>query len=56
MGRLKIGVGNLLRRLRVPGAIKPTEYRDRVTEDHLVVSIGPLFVRVSVNGRDYFSD
>jgi hypothetical protein len=54
--KVKVGVGNLLIRLRAPGAIRQTEFRDRVGGDHLAVSIGPLFVRVSVNGRNYFFD
>jgi hypothetical protein len=54
IGRIRQWFGRLLNGLNVPGAIKPVDYQDIVTGNHVVVSVGALFVRMSVNGRDYY--
>ena len=54
--RMRAGVGHLLNKLRVPAAIRPMEVIDEVTKQHVAVAVDDLFVRVSVNGRDYYFD
>ncbi len=51
MGR---ALGNTLRRLRVPGAIRDVDIDDPVSGQRIQVSVGVLFTRLSVNGRDYY--
>ena len=52
--RLAIGLGRLANWLGAPGAIKPATIHDRATGVSLSVTVGPLFTRVSVNGRDFY--
>jgi hypothetical protein len=54
--RMRAGVGRLLNKLRVPAAIQPIEIIDEITKQHVAVVVDDLFVRVSVNGRDYYFD
>ena len=54
--RIKAGVGRLLNRLRMPAAIQPMEVIDEITKQHVAVAVDDLFVRVSVDGRDYYFD
>jgi hypothetical protein len=55
-GRCREAVGRLLRRLRVPGVIRACELTDAVTGQHVAVNVGTLYVRVTVDGRDYYFD
>ena len=54
--RVKAGVGRLLNKMRVPAAIQPIEIVDKITNQHVAVAVDDLFVRVSVDGRDYYFD
>ncbi len=54
--RIRAGIGRLLNKLHVPAAIQPVEILDKITSRHVVVAIDDLFVRVSVDGRDYYFD
>ena len=54
--RLRFGVGRLLNLLHVPGAIRETWFRDKVSGRRISISVGRRFVRVSVDERDYFFD
>jgi hypothetical protein len=55
-GRIRQWVGSILNSLGVPGAIRAMEFRDKLTGQSLAVSVGELFVCISVNGRDYYFD
>ena len=54
--RMKAGLGRLLNRLGMPAAIQPMEVTDEITKQHVAVAVDDLFVRVSVDGRDYYFD
>lgn len=54
--RVRAGLGRALNRLGVPAAIKPMEVTDEITKQHVAVAVDDLFVRVSVDGRDYYFD
>lgn len=54
--RLRQAIGNYLNALAIPGAIRPIEIADAVTGQQVAVFVGSLFVRLSVNGRDYYFD
>jgi hypothetical protein len=54
--RVRAGVGRLLNKLRVPAAIQPIEITDEVTKQHVAVTVDDLFVRISIDGRDYYFD
>lgn len=54
--RLLILVGGCLDRCRLPGAIRPVRVEDPLTGQNLAVHVGTLFVRISVDGRDYYFD
>jgi hypothetical protein len=56
IGRVRQWFGRLLNNFGLPGAIRSMDYQDIVTGNHVAVSIGSLFVRVSINGRDYYFD
>lgn len=55
-GRLREWLGRMANRLGAPGAIRDTEIQDEVTGQHVAVRVGHLFVRLSINGRDYYFD
>ena len=55
-GRLRLALGIVLNKLRAPGAIREVSHYDPVVESLIEVSVGPLFTRISVNGRDYYFD
>jgi hypothetical protein len=40
--------------LRVPGALSDARMTDALTSDEIEICVGPLFTRISVNGRDYY--
>jgi hypothetical protein len=54
--RARQWAGRILTRVGVPGAIKPMETIDGVTGQKVAVSVGDLFVRLSIDGRDYYFD
>jgi hypothetical protein len=55
-GRLKQWSGRILNRASMPGAIQPVEFEDRLAGQRFSVSVGELFVCVTVNDRDYYFD
>ncbi len=54
--RVRAGIGRVLNKFGVPAAIQPMEVTDEITKQHVAVAIDDLFVRVSVDGRDYYFD
>jgi len=54
--RIRAGIGRALNKLGVPAAIQPMEVTDEITKQHVAVAVDDLFVRVSVDGRDYYFD
>jgi hypothetical protein len=55
-GRLREWLGRSLNLLGAPGAIREMEFSDQLAGQHIAVSVGELFVCMSVNGRDYYFD
>jgi len=53
---MREALGRLFNRLHIPGSIAPMNYKDIVTGDAIDVTVSPLFVRLSINGRDYYFD
>lgn len=56
MGRIRRFIGLVMKNLRIPGAIGDTHITDSVTHQTIKVSVGTLFTRISVDGRDYYFD
>lgn len=54
--RIRAALGDLLNRMRLPGAIQPMCYSDPVTGDLIDVGVYARFTKVSINGRDYYFD
>jgi hypothetical protein len=52
--RAKEWVGRLLTRIGVPGAIRDADINDEMSGQRIRVTVGSLFTRITVNGRDYF--
>jgi len=55
-GRVREYAGRIAMRLGLPGAIRDTEIRDALTGQELLVRVSPWFVKVCVDGRDYYFD
>lgn len=55
-GRAWLACARLLNALGVPGALRSAEIEDTATGQRLAITVGPLFTRVSVNGRDFYFD
>jgi hypothetical protein len=53
-GRLKEWFGRLLNRTGVPGAVQEAEIEDEVSGQVVHIRVGPVFTRISINGRDYY--
>ena len=47
-------LGRTATRLGMPGLIQETSIHDALTGQKLEVSIGALFTKLCVNGRDYY--
>jgi hypothetical protein len=47
-------LGRLLSKLGFPGMVKPLEYEDSYTGNHLKITTSALFTIISINGRDYW--
>jgi hypothetical protein len=56
VARCKRSLGIGLNKIGVPGLIKPMSLKDETTGQNIDVSVGDLFVCLSVNGRDYYFD
>jgi hypothetical protein len=54
VARCKRFLGMGLSRIGFPGLIKPMSWKDETTGQNIDVSVGDLFVCLSVNGRDYY--
>lgn len=54
--RFRSALGALLNALGVPGFVARSEYKARVREAIIRVTLGPLFTVVSVNGLDIYFD
>ena len=55
-GRMRESAGRILCRLGVPGAIANAEIRDGLTGQEIKVIVQAHYVRLTVNGRDYYFD
>ena len=53
-GRIRRSIGQFMKNLRVPGAINDTHITDPVTHQTIKISVGILFTRLTVDGRDYY--
>jgi hypothetical protein len=54
--RLRECFGRILSRIGVPGQIAECEIEDAVTGKQLSIGVGALYVRLSIDGRDYYFD
>ncbi|MGO9769678.1 MAG: hypothetical protein ACLPSW_09025 [Roseiarcus sp.] len=54
--RLRGSVGSVLNWMRMPGAIRSAEITDKVSGQQISISVGQRFVRLAVDGRDYYFD
>jgi hypothetical protein len=54
--RLRLWIGTFLNRIGVPGAVRDASIQDELTGALIEVSTGPLFTKVTINGRDYYFD
>lgn len=55
-GRIRELAGAVANRLGMPGVIRNADISDSVTGQKLTVQVSPWFVRLSVDGRDYYFD
>jgi len=53
-GRSSAIIAHVLNRLNVPGTVRDTYITDPLTGQNLEVRVGRLFMRISVDGRDYY--
>jgi hypothetical protein len=54
--RMRQWAGRALNWLGAPGAVKDVALTDKLTGQRVSVNVGELFVRFSVNDRDYYFD
>jgi hypothetical protein len=52
--RAREWLGRFANWIRIPGAIKPTEIHDPLTGQRIAVTVDAFFVRLTVNGRDFY--
>jgi hypothetical protein len=50
----QLGLGRLMNNIAIPGQIRSTIIDDQPTGDHIEISVGIAFTRISINGRDHF--
>jgi len=50
----RLGLGRLMNIIAIPGQIRSTIIDDQPTGDHIEISVGIAFTRISINGRDHF--
>ena len=53
-GRIVVLLGKILNKLKMPGAISAIEIVDKTTGHKITVDISALYVRLSVNQRDFY--
>lgn len=53
-GRIVIVLGRVAGKLRLPGLVRDAEIQDPITGQHVSIAVGPLFTRITVDGRDYY--
>ena len=51
---MRAAIGQAANNFGLPGAIAPMNFCDPVTGQQINVSISPRFVRLNINGRDYY--
>lgn len=54
--RLRLALARAAVRLGIPGAVRPVVVEDSATGQRLEITVGPLYTRIAVNGREYFFD
>src|ERR1700691_5689183 len=54
--RVRQWIGRAANWLRLPSPIQPTEIYDKATGRKITVTAGALFMRLTVNGRDFYFD
>lgn len=47
-------LGKWLAYMRAPGFVRATEVTDPVSGQTISIAVGPLFTRLTVNGRDFY--
>ena len=55
-GRFRSLVGRCLNHLRAPGMIRSTSINDPLSGQQIEVAVQQSFVKLTVNGRDYYFD
>ena len=55
-GRARQLLGRIATRCGVPGLVQNMEVTDQVTGHKVSISVGELYVRLSIDGRDYYFD
>jgi hypothetical protein len=55
-GRLRACLGHMMNWFGLPGAISAAEIDDHSTGQHVAVAVDAHFVRLTVNGRDFYFD
>lgn len=53
-GRAIEAWGRLLNRAGAPGAVRDTKIKDSLTGQEVEISVGVLFTKITVNGRDFY--
>jgi hypothetical protein len=56
LSRLRLRIGAALNRIGLPGAVQSVVIDDKLTGSLIEIKTGPLFTKMSVNGRDYYFD
>jgi hypothetical protein len=51
-----LALGHGLARLRAPGLVRDCEIADEYSGHHLLIQSGPMFTRLTINGRDFYFD
>ena len=52
--RVKLSLSRLLSKLGFPCIVRPFEYTDQYTGNHIKITDLTLFTKISINGRDYY--
>ena len=54
--RVRLGIGRCLNYLHAPGMIRDASINDALSGQQIDVAVQPSFVKITVNGRDYYFD
>ena len=52
--QIRLAIGRVMQHVGIPGAVRDVRIEDAPTGNCLEIATGPLFTRVSINGRDFF--